>query len=117
MLRLLADESLRGPVVRGLRRRQPELDVVRAQDVGLYGASDPDILEWAAADNRVIVTQDARTFSFHAFRRVDAGLPMPGVLKVAQSLPIGQAIEEILTVVECSREGELDGQVLHLPLR
>lgn len=103
--------------MRGLLRRQPELDIVRVQDVGLSGTTDPAILEWAAQEGRVIVTQDARAFSSYAYERVQAGLPMPGVLKVRQSLPVGQAIEEILTVAECSREGEWEGQVLHLPLQ
>ena len=35
MLRLLADENFSGDIVRGLLLRQPDLDLVRAQDVGL----------------------------------------------------------------------------------
>gem|GEM_PF-2599979 len=35
MLRLLADEDGHGDIVAGLRRRQPALDVVRVQNVGL----------------------------------------------------------------------------------
>jgi hypothetical protein len=38
MLRLLADESFNGDIVRGLFLRQPDLDLVRVQDVGLEGA-------------------------------------------------------------------------------
>ena len=48
MLRLLADENLNNDIVRGLLRRSPDLDVVRVQDVGLSGAEDPTVLEWAA---------------------------------------------------------------------
>jgi len=44
MLRLLADENFSGEVVRGLLLRQPDLDVVRVQDVGFARAHDPDIL-------------------------------------------------------------------------
>ena len=46
MLRLLADENFNGDIVRGLLLRQPDLDIVRVQDVGLGGADDPDILAW-----------------------------------------------------------------------
>jgi hypothetical protein len=49
MLRLLADENFNGDIVRGLMLRQPGLDLVRVQDVGLAGADDSDILAWAAA--------------------------------------------------------------------
>jgi nucleoside-diphosphate-sugar epimerase len=44
MLPLLADENLHGDIIRGLRRRRPGIDLVRAQDVGLYGAGDPAVL-------------------------------------------------------------------------
>ena len=48
MLQLPIDEDVHGDIVNGLRRRQPGLDVVRVQDVGLRQTPDPDILEWAA---------------------------------------------------------------------
>ena len=37
MLRLAADENFNGNIVRGLLRRNPKLDIVRVQDVGLSG--------------------------------------------------------------------------------
>jgi hypothetical protein len=54
MLRLLADENLDGNIVRGLVRRLPDVDIVRVQDVGLSGVDDPAVLEWAAAEGRVM---------------------------------------------------------------
>jgi hypothetical protein len=48
MLRLAADENFNNDVVRGVRRRNPAVDIVRVQDAGLSGADDPSILEWAA---------------------------------------------------------------------
>jgi hypothetical protein len=53
----------------------------------------------------------------HAEARVAAGLPLPGVFEVSQYLPIGQAIEEILVLAECSVEGEWESQIRFLPLR
>src|SRR5438270_428490 len=44
MLRLLSDENFNGDIVRGLLLREPDLDLVRAQDVRLEGADDPDVL-------------------------------------------------------------------------
>ena len=52
MLRLLADENFNGDIVRALLLRQPDLDIVRVQDVGLAGVGDPDILAWAAFSPR-----------------------------------------------------------------
>jgi hypothetical protein len=42
MLRLLPDENFNGDIVRALLLRQPDLDIVRVQDVGLAGVGDPD---------------------------------------------------------------------------
>lgn len=41
---------------------------------------------------------------------------MLGMFVVGQDVSIGQAIEEILMLAECSEEGEWEGQILHLPL-
>jgi len=46
MLLLAADENLSNDIVRGLLRRKPELDIVRVQDAGLSGNTDPIVLEW-----------------------------------------------------------------------
>jgi len=56
MLRLLADENFNGDIVRALLLRQPDLDIVRVQDVGLAGVGDPDILAWAGFSPRLGVT-------------------------------------------------------------
>ena len=116
MLPLLADENLHGDIVRGLRRRRPGIDLVRAQDVGLAGAGDPIVLDCAADTGRVVLTHDGATMAVFAYERVNAGLPMPGVFEVPDTLPLGRAIEEILMVAECSFEGEWEGQVWYLPL-
>ena len=50
-----------------------------------------------------------------AYNRVGQGLPMPGVVAISQDLPIGEAIEELVIFIECSLEGEWEGQVVHLP--
>jgi predicted nuclease of predicted toxin-antitoxin system len=65
MLRLAADENFNGDIVRGLLRRNPKLDIVRVQDVGLSGADDPSVLQWAADQGRVVVTHDISTLAKH----------------------------------------------------
>jgi hypothetical protein len=116
VLRLLADEDFDNDIVRGLIRRLREVDIVRVQDVGLSGRQDPEVLEWAAGEGRVLLTHDVSTMKAYAFSRVAQGLPMPGVFAVSQSLPIGRAIDDIVLIAECSLEGEWEGQVRHLPL-
>jgi hypothetical protein len=116
MLRLAADENFNGDIVRGLRRLNPSLDLVRIQDTIMSGAADPAILEWAASEERVLLTHDLRTLLEHAFQRVESGRPMPGVFAVGDWLPIGLAIESIQLLIECSVEGEWEGQIRYLPL-
>jgi predicted nuclease of predicted toxin-antitoxin system len=112
--KILADENLKGALVRGLRRQKPDLDIVRVQDVGLLGADDPAVLAWAAVEDRVLLTHDVRTITKYAYDRLVAGLPMPGVIEVRGNLSIGQAIEDILLLVEF--EEEWRSQVRYIPL-
>lgn len=117
MLRLAADENFNNDIVRGVLQRAAALDIVRVQDVGLRGADDPAVLKWAAAEGRVLLTHDLKTMTRYAYERVEAGGGMPGVFGVSSHLPFAVAIEEILILVECSYDGEWEGQVRYLPLR
>ena len=116
-LRLLADENFDRDIVRGLLRQHPELDLVRVQDVGLTGADDPTILDWAARERRIVLTHDTATMTRFANDRVRSGLPMPGVFEVHEILPVAVAIADILLLAGASRDDEWEGQVLYLPLR
>ena len=117
MLRLAADENLNNDIIRGLLRRRPDLDIVRVQDTELCGADDPTVLEWAAQEGRVLLSHDVSTITKHAYERVRAGQPMPGVFEVSRAVPIGRAIEDLLLLAECSLDDEWEGQVRYLPLR
>jgi hypothetical protein len=116
LLKLAADENFNNNIVRGILRRQPDADIVRVQDVGLSGARDPIVLEWAAKENRVLLTHDVSTITKYAHERAKLGKPMPGVFEVSRNTPIGLAISAILLLIECSLEGEWNGQVRYLPL-
>jgi hypothetical protein len=117
MLEFLADENFNNQIVRGVLRRNPDVDIVRVQDVGLSEADDPTVLEWAAQQGRVVLTHDVATMTNFAYERVQTGLSMPGVFEVSRRVPVGLAIEEILLLAECSLESEWEGQVRFLPLR
>jgi hypothetical protein len=116
MLRLAADENFNHHIVRGLLRRNPDLDILRVQEADLTAADDPEILEWAAQENRILLTHDVTTITRYAYERIRTNKPMPGVFEVGYTVPIGLAIEEILLIAECSLEGEWAGQVRYLPL-
>lgn len=79
---------------------------MRTQDVGLDEVEDPEVLEWAAKENRITLTHDRSTFPPPAYERVIAGQPMPGVIVVHDRLAVGRAIDELLVVVGCSEAEE-----------
>ena len=116
MLRLVSDENFNGEVVRGLMHREPGLDLVRVQDVGLSAADDPAILAWAAAEGRLLLTHDRNTVPAFANDRVRAGQPMPGILVVKNRMPVGKAIEEILLIALASVPAEWADRVEFIPL-
>jgi predicted nuclease of predicted toxin-antitoxin system len=116
MIRLLTDENFDGDILRGLLRRLPTLDVVRVQDVGLGGTPDPDILAWAAGQDRVLLTHDRDTMPGFANDRVLAGQPMPGVFLVSATMPKGQAVDEVLLAIDCLTPDECKDLVRFFPL-
>ncbi len=116
MLRLAADEDLDDRIVRGVRKRNPHVDIVRVQQAGLSGEDDPTVLRWAAAEGRVLFTHDSNTMIEYANRRVKNGEPMPGLFAVSREASIRTAIDDILLIAECSEDGEHEGRVDFVPL-
>jgi hypothetical protein len=118
MLRLASDADVHGEILRGLHRRLPELDLVRAQDALPEGTPDPDVLAWAAVENRILITNDRNTMVGFAYQRVAAGGPVPGLIATTNEQSIGLAIDDILIIAECMPEEEIRDQiVVFLPLR
>ena len=117
MLQLAADEDFNNHIVRGVLRRNPDVDIVRVQDAGLTGADDPNVLEWAAAEGRVLFTHDVNTMTARAYQRATAGDPMPGLFAVPRDVPIGVAIDHVLLIAEAGIEGEFEGMVQYLPIQ
>ena len=116
MLRLLIDENFDHRILRGVRLRYPTLDCVVVQDTAWQGAKDPPLLAWAAEQRRILVTHDLKTIPKHAYERVEQGESMPGVIAVPDSVAIGQAIEELVTLIACSEPHEWENLEIYHPL-
>ena len=118
MLRLASDADVHGEIIRGLRRRLPEIDLVRAQDALPEGTPDPEVLAWATAENRILITNDRNTMVGFARLRVEAGKPMPGLIATTNKQSIGSTIDDIVIVAEYMPEEEIKDQiVVFLPFR
>jgi hypothetical protein len=114
----LADECFDNDIIRGLLRRSPGLDLIRAQDVAeIAGRDDEKLLAWATQNERVLLTHDlASMIPALLLQRQQESGRMPIIL-VPDSLPIGTVIEEILLLDECSKESDWAAGVVYLPLR
>ena len=116
MFRWLADENLHRPIVTAVLRLQPAMDVMLAQNVQeVAGKPDPDVLAWAAAQGRIVVTHDADTMPKHARQRIAKGLAMPGLLLIRYGTPVKTAADQWLTMEQASFPEEWPGQIRFLP--
>jgi len=115
-VRYLFDEDFNGRIVRGVRRRTSALDTITVQETGLSDASDSVVLEWAAAEGRVVVSHDHRTMRAHAEERVKTALPMAGLILVRQGDPLGETIDDLVLIGETTSAEEWGGKIVFLPL-
>lgn len=115
--RFLADENIDPDLVLGLRRRIDEPDFLRVQDVGLRTLGDPEILRWAAAHSRILISHDLKTMPGFVADRLIAGLPMPGVILLRSTLSIVRAIDELAAIAGATDAGEWHHQLGYLPIR
>ncbi len=83
--------SLDSLVLRGLRRVAPEIDMRTAAAAGLTGLADSEVLRIAAADGRILVSQDRTTMPGH-FRCFVTGFRKTCVILVRRGIPIGVVI-------------------------
>ncbi|MBN8639711.1 MAG: DUF5615 family PIN-like protein [Anaerolineae bacterium] len=117
MIHFLADENFDNTILRGVQRRHAEFSFLRVQDTVMYEAADPLVLEWAAAHGYVLLTHDTATMIGFAYERINAGLPMAGVIRVPKDLSLGEAIDDLVLMAGASEPGDWENKVTHLPLR
>jgi len=116
MLRVFVDQDFDHDILRGLRLRLPDLDATTALQAGLDRKIDSEILAWAAAQHRIVLTHDRNTMPGYAYDRVKKGEPMAGVFVVPRDMPVGRAISELEVLIACSLEGEWGQLVVFIPL-
>ena len=75
-----ADADLNHAVVTAIRRKEPAISFTSAADAKLEGIPDPEVLEMAAAQERILITHDRQTMPEHFRERLAQGKSSPGVL-------------------------------------
>ncbi len=116
-MRFLADENFNGKLLAALRTALPKIDVVRVQDTNMSASPDPELLEWAAAKNRIVLTHDVHTLAGFAYDRVRQGLLLPGIIEIKISQSIRATVDELVLLIEASTPQEFENQVHYIPLR
>ena len=114
-LKFQADADFNYTIVQALRRRQPAIDFQSADEAGIRGLSDPEVLAYAAREGRALVSHDCNTMPVH-FANFVATQHSPGVFMIAQDVPIGKAAEELLRIGEASEAEEWVDVFRWLPL-
>ncbi len=113
-VRFQVDADLDARIVRGLRRRKPDVDFQTAEDASLEGLPDPDVLRIAAGLGRLLVTHDRRTMPGH-FAEFTTNQISPGVI-ITPKFQIGVAIEELLLIWADSEAEEWYNRLVWIPL-
>ena len=114
----LADENFRNAIIRGILRRFPAFDIVRAQDIPqISGRDDLVMLRCATTEGRVVVTHDVSTLIPAMREQLRVASRCAPIVFVPDSLPVGLVIEELLLLNECTAEADWAAGVLYLPLR
>lgn len=114
-LRFQADADLQYTIVEAVRRREPSIDFASAVDSGLEGVSDPEILERAEQEGRILVSHDRRTMLAHFRARLEAEKSSPGLFVVSQGVPLQSVVSAIILVWAASEPSDWRDQVHHLP--
>jgi hypothetical protein len=111
---LYMDHHVPRPITSGLRRRG--VDVLTAAEDGADRLSDPDLLDRAAALERVLFSQD-RDLLREATRRQIEGLTFAGVIYGHQRrVTVGDCVRDLEIIAKISDFAEMRNRVLYLPL-
>ena len=116
MSRFLFDEDVHHAIVRGVRLRRPNLVAQFVEDVLTPGAEDVELLDFAVREDYILVTHDANMLVRHAWNRIVDKQPMPGLVVVRQSLPLGNVIGDLITLSDTLGDHEWSGQIHYFPL-
>ncbi len=114
--RFLADNDLKDAIVVGALRSEPAVEFMRLRDLGLAALSDPKVLEFSAANGWIVVSHDVNSITAAAYARLDAALPMTGLLLAHQQRPILPIIDNLILIWAASEAEEWNQQVVFLPL-
>jgi hypothetical protein len=115
-IRFLADEDIHAALVRGLRLREPSMDILDVKAAGLRG-TNVDLLEFAWAEGRVVLSHDRTTMTARFSERIASGKATSGLCIVPQHARLREVIEPILVIWAASSHEQWIDRIEYIPLR
>jgi Domain of unknown function (DUF5615) len=111
MLTGYADENVKAAIVAGLRRNG--MDVVTAQERGQRETDDEILLETAASEGRLLLTNDTDFLRIHS-EWLGIGRSHAGIVYWPQRMPIGEVIRRLLAYSLGASSADVAGTVRYL---
>jgi len=117
-LKYLIDENVDPIYPTQLRIRQPELiiRVIGEPSIPAKGTKDPKILEWCEEYDFILVTNNRKSMPVHLKDHLQANRHIPGIFILSANLSVGQNLDELILIAECSFNNEYQDRIIHLPL-
>ena len=103
-IKFYMDEHIPKAVTEGLRRRG--VNVLSAQEAGMLGANDYDLLSLANKEGRVIFTKDADFLRLHK-----AGISHRGIIYSSKQSLVGYTVRVLMMIYDLVTLEEMVGRV------
>ncbi|MDB5299627.1 MAG: hypothetical protein JWO87_1290 [Phycisphaerales bacterium] len=120
-LRFVLDEHLRGSVWDLIQRhnllREDPIDVARVgdpEDLPL-SISDPQILQWAERERRILISRDKSTMPTHLAQHLAAGHHSPGVMILKPHLSMPRLLDFLVLAAYASEPHEWENRISFVP--
>jgi hypothetical protein len=114
--KFLADHDFNDNIVRGVIRKEPAVQIIRAREVALDKASDAEVLAYAERNKCIVLSHDVNTMPDIASAKMLAGELLSGLILVQQKTPIAAVIEDLILIWAASEAEEWQNNVRFLPL-
>jgi hypothetical protein len=122
-LRFVLDENLRGVLLDAIHRHnvarpQEAVDVVQVGDeiAPPRGTPDPELLNWAETENRLLVSFDKSTLPVHLREHLAAGRHCPGILIPPPKPALKVLIRFLVVIAYASFPDEYKDQIKYLKM-
>ena len=114
-IKFQADADLNIYIVNAVLRIESKIDFKTANDAKLEGLDDHKVLQFAANQQRILVSHDQRTMPSH-FAKFITNYQSYGVLIIPKRLPTLEVAENIVLIWETFIDEEWINRIAFLPI-